>query len=76
MNSTNNSMESKLPFTKKNYQLMVIGLITLVLGFTIMSIDKADYGFGFFGITLGPLIVLAGFGVEIFAILHRPDQKK
>ena len=55
---------------------MVIGLLTLVLGFTIMSIDKADYGFGFLGITLGPLIVLAGFGIEIFAILHRPEQKK
>ncbi len=69
-------MESKLPFTKKNYQLMVIGLLTLVVGFTIMSIDKEDYGFGFFGLTLGPLIVLAGFGIEIFAVLHRPKQKK
>ena len=76
MNSINNSMESKLPFTKKNYQLMVLGLLTLVLGFTIMSIDKEDYGFGFLGLTLGPLIVLAGFGIEIFAILHRPEQKK
>lgn len=76
MNSTNNSMESKLPFTKKNYQLMVIGLLTLVLGFTIMSIDKQDYGFGFLGLTLGPLIVLAGFGIEIYAILHRSEQKK
>ncbi len=76
MNSTNTSMESKLPFTKKNYQLMVLGLLTLVVGFTIMSIDKADYGFGFLGLTLGPLIVLAGFGIEIFAIMHRSDPKK
>lgn len=76
MNSTNNPMESKLPFTKKNYQLMVIGLLTLVIGFTIMSIDKADYGFGFFGLTLGPLIVLAGFGIEVFAIMHRAGENK
>lgn len=76
MNSTNTTMESKLPFTKKNYQLMVLGLLTLVVGFTIMSIDKADYGFGFLGLTLGPLIVLAGFGIEIFAIMHRSDPKK
>jgi ABC-type transport system involved in cytochrome c biogenesis permease subunit len=55
---------------------MVIGLVILVTGFTIMSIDKEAYGFGFLGLTLGPIIVMIGFLVEIFAILHRPDQKK
>lgn len=69
-------MDSKLPFSKKNYQLMVAGLLTLIVGFTIMSIDKEDYGFGFLGITLGPLIVMSGFILEIYAILFRPDQKK
>lgn len=69
-------MESKLPFTKKNYQLMVFGLLTLTFGFIIMSLDKEDYGFGFLGLTLGPMIVMAGFIIEIFAILHRTDQKK
>jgi hypothetical protein len=69
-------MESKLPFTKKNYQVMVIGLLILILGFTIMSIDKADYGFGFMGLTLGPIIVMTGFLIEIFAILYRPKEKK
>ncbi|MDH4058043.1 MAG: DUF3098 domain-containing protein [Cyclobacteriaceae bacterium] len=69
-------MESKLPFSKKNYQLMVLGLLTLVVGFTIMSLDKEDYGFGFFGITLGPVIVMAGFIIEIFAVLHRSASKK
>jgi hypothetical protein len=69
-------MESKLPFTKKNYQIMIAGLITLITGFTIMSLDKEDYGFGFLGITLGPLIVMAGFVLEIFAILYRSEPKK
>jgi hypothetical protein len=69
-------MESKLPFTKKNYQFMIAGLITLILGFTIMSLDKEDYGFGFLGITLGPIIVMTGFILEIFAILYRSEQKK
>ncbi len=71
-----NNMESKLPFTKKNYQVMIIGLLILILGFTIMSIDKADYGFGFMGLTLGPIIVMTGFLIEIFAILYRPKEKK
>lgn len=55
---------------------MVIGLLILILGFTIMSIDKADYGFGFMGLTLGPIIVMTGFLIEIFAILYRPKEKK
>jgi hypothetical protein len=65
----------KLPFGKKNYQLMVIGLIVLVVGFTIMSMDSAPHGFGFLGLTLGPIIVVAGFIVELFAILHRPSDR-
>ena len=69
-------MESKLPFTRKNYLLMIIGLLTLIIGFTIMSVDKEDYGFGFPGLTLGPMVVLAGFVVQIFAILHRNKEKK
>jgi uncharacterized membrane protein len=44
----------KLAFGRKNYQWMIIGLIALVIGFVIMSIDKEPYGFGFFGLTLGP----------------------
>jgi uncharacterized membrane protein len=66
----------RLPFGKKNYQWMVIGLITLVVGFIIMSIDKEPYGFGFFGLTLGPVIVMGGFIIEIYAILTRSEEKK
>jgi hypothetical protein len=65
-------MESKLPFGKKNYQLMVIGIITLVIGFIIMSLESNQHGFGFLGLTLGPIVVMAGFVIEIFAILHKP----
>ncbi len=66
---------SKLPFGKKNYQWMIIGVVTLFVGFTIMSMDKEPYGFGFLGITLGPIVVLSGFIIEIFAILHTPQNE-
>jgi len=67
---------SKLPFGKKNYQLMVTGIITLIIGFTIMAMDKEKHGFGLMGLTIGPLIVLTGFVIEIFAILHTPKESK
>lgn len=65
---------SKLPFGKKNYRFMLIGLAVLILGFIIMSLDPEPFGFGFLGLTLGPLVVMAGFIIEIFAILQNPKD--
>jgi fumarate reductase subunit C len=67
---------SKLPFRKRNYQLMAVGVILLIIGFTIMALDKDPYGFGFMGITLSPIIVVIGFITEIFAILYTPNEKQ
>lgn len=67
-------MENKLPFGKKNYQWMIIGVVTLVVGFIIMTLDKEPHGFGFLGLTLGPIIVMTGFMLEIYAILHKPTK--
>ena len=66
---------TKLPFGKKNYQLMITGLVILVVGFTIMTLDTEQHGFGVLGLTVGPVIVVAGFIVEVFAILHRPSDR-
>jgi hypothetical protein len=68
-------MESKLPFGKRNYKWMIAGVITLIVGFIIMSIDNEPYGFGFLGLTLGPIVVMAGFVLEIVAILQKPEKK-
>jgi len=48
---------------------MLIGIVLLAVGFIIMTMDDEQYGLGFLGITLGPIVVLAGFVVELFAIL-------
>ncbi len=67
--------KSKLAFGKKNYILMIIGILTISLGFLIMTLDKTDYGFGVLGITLGPVIVMAGFIIEFFAIFIKDKNK-
>ncbi|WP_040497678.1 DUF3098 domain-containing protein [Fulvivirga imtechensis] len=66
---------TKLPFGRKNYIFMLAGIAVLVLGFVIMSLDSEPFGFGFLGITLGPVIVMIGFIIEIYAILHNPKEK-
>jgi uncharacterized membrane protein HdeD (DUF308 family) len=66
---------NKLPFNKKNYQWMIIGVVTVITGFTIMTLDNNPHGFGFLGLTLGPIVVLAGFVIEIFAILLSPEKE-
>ncbi|WP_420151604.1 DUF3098 domain-containing protein [Spirosoma sp.] len=61
-----------LPFGRQNYTLMLIGIGVILAGFFIMSLDKEEFGFGFLGLTLGPIVVMGGFVIEFFAILAKP----
>lgn len=63
--------KNKLAFGKQNYQLMLLGIATLIIGFIIMSSDNEPHGFGFMGLTLGPIVVMLGFVIEFFAILYK-----
>ena len=62
-----------MPFGNKNYRTMLLGIALLVVGFVIMSLDNEPFGFGFMGLTLGPIIVMTGFITEIIAILQKPE---
>jgi hypothetical protein len=66
--------KDKLAFTKQNYYLMLGGLAVLMLGFIIMSMDNEPFGFGFLGLTLGPVVVFLGFLLEFVAILYKPKK--
>ena len=67
---------------KENYILLVIGFAIIVLGFILMiggksedpSIFNEDEIFSFRRITLAPIIVLAGFIFEIWAIMKKPKS--
>ncbi|MFD2247702.1 DUF3098 domain-containing protein [Pontibacter ruber] len=68
--------KNRLAFGKKNYILMLVGIALLAVGFIIMTLDKEQYGLGFMGITLGPLVVFAGFVVELFAIMVKDKTQE
>jgi hypothetical protein len=67
---------SNLPFGKRNYQMMILGFAVITLGFIIMTLDTEPHGFGFLGITLSPIVIVTGFVLEVFAILHTPKEKE
>ncbi len=65
---------TQLPFSKINYQLMVLGISLIALGYLAMALDQELYGFGKLGITIGPIIVLLGYLIEFLAILYVPKN--
>tara|TARA_R110002050_G_scaffold94765_2_gene197184 strand:- start:34665 stop:34919 length:255 start_codon:yes stop_codon:yes gene_type:complete len=69
-------------FGKKNYKFMFIGLSCIALGFILMSGGGSDDPnvfnpeiFSFRRIRLAPMIILIGFGIQVYAILLNPDKK-
>ena len=64
-----NQKEPVMSFGKDNYIRMIAGIVVLMLGFIIMTMDSEPFGFGFLGLTLGPVVVMVGFAIQFFAIL-------
>lgn len=82
VNETNKEPKN-LPLAKANIRLMLIGFIIIILGFILMSGGGSndpnvfDYSiFSFRRITLAPIVVLFGFGFEIYAIMKRSKENK
>jgi hypothetical protein len=68
-------------FGKKNYKFMFIGLACIAIGFILMSGGGSDDPnvfnpeiFNFRRIRLAPMLILMGFGIQIYAILLNPDK--
>lgn len=69
----------KTTFTKKNYYILVAGIILIGLGYLLMigggSDNPEEFNkaiFNFQRITLAPMICLIGFVTVIVAIMWRP----
>jgi len=69
---------------KENYKYLLIGFIIIIIGFALMIGGKSEDPnvfnekeiFSFRRITLAPIVVLAGFIFEIWAIMRKPKETK
>ena len=68
-------------FTKDNYRWMMIGLAVIALGMVLMAGGKSntdpsvlnkDAVYSPLRITVAPLLILLGLGIEVFAIFKKP----
>ena len=77
-------LNNDMPFTAKNYKLLLIGLGILVLGYILMSgggngdpnaFDAAEL-FSARRITLAPIVVLVGYAFVAYAILKKTGENE
>jgi uncharacterized BrkB/YihY/UPF0761 family membrane protein len=70
-------------FSKKNYKILIIGLVVIAIGFILMSgganenpnvFNEEVYNFR--RIRLAPTVVLIGFGITIYSILKKSTKKE
>lgn len=69
-------------FGKDNFKWMLIGVAVLFLGFILMAgggsedpnVFNADEVYSTRRITIAPIIILIGLGIEIYAIFRQPKS--
>lgn len=73
----------QMPFGRDNYLWVLIGLAFLLVGFLLMiggGSDNPDVFneaiFNFRRLTLAPILVLIGFGIQIYAIMKKNKNNK
>mgnify|MGYP001475450467 CR=1 FL=1 len=68
-------------FSKKNYILLFVGLAFMMLGLILMvgggSEDPTQFSDEIFNttrLTIAPILIAAGFIIEIFAVMHKGKE--
>jgi hypothetical protein len=68
-------------FKKKNYIILIGGLVLILLGITLMigggSEDPTQFSeeiFNFQRLTLAPILIVSGFVMGVFAIMYKPKK--
>ncbi|QNM85457.1 DUF3098 domain-containing protein [Polaribacter pectinis] len=76
-----NAEKQEFLFGKKNYIIMIVGILVIALGFIFMSGGGSDNPevfneeiYNWQRIRLAPTLVIIGLGIEIYAILANPKK--
>jgi hypothetical protein len=80
-NNLKSNVNEDFAFGKENFTLMLIGIGIIILGFIFMSgggsPDPKIFNPEVFSprrITIAPIVVLIGFGIEVYAILKKTKE--
>jgi len=57
-----------MPLGTKDIKILLLGIGIMLIGFFVMTLDKEEFGFGFLGLTLGPILVLVGIIIPVFSL--------
>ena len=73
--------EGEFLFEKRNYVIMIIGIIVIMVGFALMAGGGSDDPtvfnediYNFRRIRLAPTVVLIGLAIEVYAIMASPKK--
>ena len=77
-----NATGSDRLFSRENYMWMLIGLVVIAIGMFLMSGGRSSDPTVFDQkevysprrITIAPLLIIIGLGLEVFAIFRRPKR--
>lgn len=80
--TTKKATASHSLFGKENYKWMLIGVAFMILGFILMAggssedpnVFNENEVYSFVRITIAPILILAGFAMEIVAIFRQPKN--
>lgn len=79
MSQNENDQTTGVTFTKKNYLIMVAGVVLMAIGYVLMiggestdpNVFNAAEKYSFVRITLSPILILLGLAIQIPAIMLR-----
>jgi hypothetical protein len=75
------TIENNFLFGRKNYIIMIVGILFIAVGFILMAGGGSDNPevfneeiYNFQRIRLAPTLILIGFAIEIYAIFANPKK--
>lgn len=77
-NSATDQHDAEMALTLKNYILLAVGLVVIIIGMALMCGGGSDnpevFNYEMFSwrrITLAPILIVGGFVFEIYALMKR-----